>query len=336
MKRFLHRLAEEIWYGKHPARLILLPFSWVFLAVVRLRRMMFTTGLFGIFRAPVPVIVVGNLTVGGSGKTPLVIWLAQRLQAWGFKPAIVARGYGGRARSWPQQVRPDSDPVVVGDEAIVLARRTQAAVAVGPRRSDDIEQLLLHSDANIVICDDGLQHYGLGRDIEIALLDGVRRLGNGLCLPAGPLREPESRLEEVDLIVTQGLAGRQEFAMQYQIREARRVKRPEEVCSLTEFRAPRVHAVTAIGHAEKFFRMLRQAGLTLDEQAYPDHFFFSRQHFVFEDNYPILMTEKDAVKCEAFADDRFWFAPLEVELPEVFDRRLKILLKKVIHGQETA
>ena len=207
---------------------------------------------------------------------------------------------------------------------------------VGPRRSDDIEQLLRHSDANIIVCDDGLQHYALARDIEIAVIDGVRRLGNGYCLPAGPLREPRMRLLEADLVVTQGLAARGEFSMRYVIEQARRVTVPVQSIPLRDFAPQTVHAVAAIGHAENFFAMLRRCGLRVTAHAFPDHYFFRANDFAFADRMPIVMTEKDAVKCEHLADERFWYVPLEVELPEVFERRLKTLLKKVLHGQEAA
>jgi len=331
-----YEFLEELWYGKHPARAVLAPLGWLYRGIARLRRAIFATGLLGVYRAPVPVIVVGNVTVGGTGKTPLVIWLARRLRDYGFRPGIVARGYRGRARSWPQQVRVDSDPVAVGDEAVVIARRTQMPLAVGPNRGEDIRALLRHSDVNIILCDDGLQHYALARDIEIAVIDGVRRTGNGACLPAGPLREPPARLTEVDLVVTNGLAGRGEFAMRCIVEIARRVTAPRTSRALADFAAGPVHAVAGIGNPENFFSALKRQGVHLIPHAFPDHHDFSPADFAFGDGAPVLMTQKDAVKCEHFADDRFWYVPLEVELPEVFERRLKTLLKKVIDGQEAA
>ncbi|MEQ8231824.1 MAG: tetraacyldisaccharide 4'-kinase [Gammaproteobacteria bacterium] len=327
---------DDVWYGKHPARVLLAPLGWLFRSVARARRAIYATRLLAVYRAPVPVIVVGNISVGGTGKTPLVIWLARRLRSYGFRPGIVARGYRGRARHWPQQVRVDSDPLAVGDEAVVLARRTQMPLAVGPDRGEDIRALLRHSDVNIVVCDDGLQHYALARDIEIAVLDGVRRTGNGACLPAGPLREPPARLGEVDFVVTNGLAGRGEFAMRYVIEIARRVTDPRDSRELGDFAASHVHAVAAIGNPDSFFDALKRRGVRLIAHAFPDHHPFVPEDFAFGDDAPVLMTQKDAVKCEHFADGRFWYVPLEVELPEVFERRLKTLLKKVIDGQEAA
>jgi len=326
----------EIWYGKHPLRLALAPLAWLFRALVWLRRQAYRSGLFTVFRAPVPVIVVGNLTVGGSGKTPLVIWLARQLKDYGYKPGIVARGYRGRASRWPQQVRGDSDPVTVGDEAVVIARRTDVPLAVGPRRSADINALLRYADVDIIVCDDGLQHYALARDLEIAVLDGVRRFGNGLCLPAGPLREPVTRLAEVDLVVTNGLAARGEFAMRYHAARVCQVVQPARAVDVSEFSTTEVHAVAAIGNPANFFALLKRAGLRVTPHAYPDHHRFVRADIVFDDERPVIMTEKDAVKCEHIADRRHWYVVLEAELPEVFERRLRVLLRQLSNGQKTA
>ena len=332
-----HRFVAEVWYGRHPVRLVLAPIGWLFRAGVWLRRAAYTSGLLAPYRAPVPVIVVGNLTVGGTGKTPLVIWLALRLRDYGFRPGIISRGYRGEARKWPQQVRADSDAVTVGDEAVVLARRTGMPIAVGPERKQDIVQLLRHTDTNVIVSDDGLQHYALARDLEIVVLDGVRRLGNGQCLPAGPLREPPRRLAEADLVVTNGLAGRGEFAMRYRAERAHRVLDRARSLPLDAFAGgATVHAVAGIGNPEAFFALLRRSGLRVTEHAFPDHHRYAATDFTFDDRAPILMTEKDAVKCEHLADERFWYVPIDAELPEVFERRLKTLLKKVIDGQEAA
>jgi tetraacyldisaccharide 4'-kinase len=329
-------LGEQLWYGRHPLRLALTPLSWLYRGAMSARRMAYSSGLVAVYRAPVPVIVVGNIGVGGTGKTPLVIWLARRLGEFGFRPGIVARGYGGRATSWPQQVRADSDPVTVGDEAIVIARRTGLPIAVGPSRSDDIAALLRHAGVNIVVCDDGMQHYALARDIEIAVIDGVRRFGNGACLPAGPLREPLARLSEVDLVVTNGIAARGEFPMRYAGERLVRVGAPDEVELLSTFRPKTVHAVAGIGNPESFFGLLRRHGFRLITHPFPDHHRFREQDLAFDDDHPVLMTEKDAVKCEHLHDERLWYLPITAELPEVFERRLKTLLRRVYDGQEAA
>lgn len=336
MNDSLRNLVDDIWYGRHPARFALLPLSWLYRAVAALRRTVYASRLIHVYRAPVPVIVVGNLTVGGTGKTPLVIWVARKLEEYGFKPGIVARGYRGAARRWPQQVRSDSDPVTVGDEALVLARRTGLPVAVGPQRSADVAALLQHAGVDIIVCDDGLQHYALARDLEIAVLDGVRRYGNGACLPAGPLREPAARLATIDLLVTNGLAARGEFAMRYLAAEVRRVGRAEERVALDEFAEREVHAVAAIGNPDNFFALLKRNGFRVTQHVFPDHHLFTRDDLAFGDGRAVIMTEKDAVKCEHFDDPRLWYVPIDVELPDVFERRFRTLLQEVFDGQEAA
>ena len=336
LRRAARDLLDEIWYGRHPARLVLAPCGWLYRGLCWARRAAYRSSLFNVYRAPVPVIVVGNLTVGGTGKTPVVIWLARKLTEYGFKPGIIARGYRGRAASWPQQVRPDSDPIAVGDEAVLIARRAGVPVAVGPKRAADIAALLKHADVNIIVCDDGLQHYALARDIEIAVLDGVRRFGNGACLPAGPLREPSTRLQQVDLVVTNGLAARGEFPMRYLAERVHRVGQPGASVALNAFPEKTVHAVAAVGNPSEFFAMLKRNGLRVTPHVFPDHHWFTRDDLAFADRQPVIMTEKDAVKCEHFDDPRLWYVPIEAELPDVFERRLRTLLKRVLHGQKAA
>lgn len=297
-----------------------------------MRRKSYELRLLDSYRPPVPVIVVGNITVGGAGKTPLVIWLANFLQALGFKPGIVARGYQGKARLWPQQVRRDSDPIVVGDEAIVLARRTDLPIAVGPSRSEAVQALLAHSDTNIIVSDDGLQHYAIARDIEIAVLDGKQRLGNGLFLPAGPLREPNSRLKEVDFVVAKGAAARGEFEMKYRPDMLHNVSGIKKSVLANEFKQKKIHAVAAIGQPESFFELLRRLDFDCVTHVFPDHYYYNPSDFDFSDSNPIILSEKDAVKCESFADERFWFVSISVEMQEVFERRFRILLNKVLNG----
>ena len=203
------------WYGEHRGLkfYFLVPVSWFFCLLVWLRRSLYRLGLFRRYKAPIPVIIVGNITAGGSGKTPMVIWLARFLKGKGYKPGIVSRGYGGKAKVWPQQVRADSDYVAVGDEAVMLAARTECPMAVGADRPQVIQSLLEHHDIDVILLDDGLQHYALDRDIEIAVVNGERRFGNGYCLPAGPLRERPARLDEVDIIVVNGEGERREHPM---------------------------------------------------------------------------------------------------------------------------
>jgi tetraacyldisaccharide 4'-kinase len=318
------------WYGdKRGLRFyLLIPVSWAVCLLVWLRRSLYRAGIPGCYRAPVPVIVVGNITAGGSGKTPLVIWLARFLKERGFHPGIVSRGYGGQAKVWPQQVRADSDYVAVGDEAVMIAARTECPMAVGPDRSQVVRTLLQHYEIDVVLSDDGLQHYALGRDIEIAVVNGERRFGNGYCLPAGPLREKPSRLDEVDIIVVNGEGERREHPMSVNNQFAINMQ-TSETKSLQEFTDGRVHAVAGVGHPQRFFDGLRASGLQIETHEYPDHYQYKESDIDYGDHLPVLMTEKDAVKCMRFNNSRLWCVPASVEMGNAFGQRVLMLLGKV-------
>lgn len=282
-------------------------------------------------RAGVPVLVVGNLTVGGSGKTPLVMWTAEHLHAMGFSPAIVSRGYGGSAEA-PREATIASDPLEVGDEPMLLARRSGCPVWVGPDRVAVITALRLqHPDCNVVILDDGLQHYRLARDIEIAVVD-ARGFGNGLLLPAGPLREPPSRLRSVHAVIAhdidkaelQRYAGTTPlFAMTLQGDEAHRATDARERRSLRKFAGQRVHAVAGIGDPARFFRYLERFGVQPVAHPFPDHHPFAAEDLEFGDEDPVLMTEKDAVKCKRFAKPHHWVLPVSAAPEPAFGDWLK-------------
>jgi tetraacyldisaccharide 4'-kinase len=315
------------WYRSSytPLTFLLLPFSFVFRAMVSLRRAFYRFGFKKIQYFPVPIIVVGNITVGGTGKTPFVIWLVNFLRAEGYRPGIVSRGYGGNLTG-TCGVRPDSDAVSVGDEAVLLARRAGCPMVVGADRVAAVKTLLATSNCNVVISDDGLQHYRLGRKIEIAIVDGNRRFGNQAMLPAGPLREPVSRLEQVDFVIAQQQARQGEYKMQLVGKLAQRVTAADIAKPLASFSQTDVHAVAAIGNPEQFFSALRAEGLRLVPHAFQDHYLYRQGDFDFGDSLPIMMTEKDAVKCTVFADERFWCLPVVAEVDENFSNEL---LKKL-------
>ncbi len=331
-------MLARLWYGNSRLSLPLLPLSLLYGLVVALRRLGYRSGLRRAHRFRAPVVVVGNLTVGGTGKTPLVIWLAGHLKELGFRPGIVSRGYGGRASHWPQQVRPDSDPVVVGDEAVLLARRTGCPMCVAPDRVAAVEALLTHTDCDIVISDDGLQHLAMGRDLEILVVDGDRGLGNGRLLPAGPLREPASRLEQVDLVISNG-RWRDEVPVMQVVRP-RLVplsqEDPEEVHALEEAAGHRVHAVAGIGNPQRFFDLLTGHGLEVVPHPFPDHHDYRPGDLDFEPDLPVVMTEKDAVKCRRFARPDHWVVEIDVQPDDVFVHNLDLKLRKLKDGQETA
>jgi len=322
------RYLEHCWYTRCPWLLLLTPISLLYCLLVRLRRLAYRSGLLPQARLPVPVVVVGNLAVGGTGKTPLVGWLAVQLRQAGMRPGIIARGYRGRARHWPQQVRADSDPVAVGDEAVLLAGISGCPMAVGPRRVRAARALLDNNACDVILSDDGLQHYALQRDIEIAVIDGVRRMGNGFCLPAGPLREPPGRLDQVDLRVVNGLGERGEYPMRMRATRAYRLGAATEGRELTGFRGQRVHAVAGIGNPERFFELLRQAGLRVVRHAFPDHHGYTVSDLDFGDDLPVLMTAKDAVKCRDFGLRNAWQVPVTITLDEEFLQRVLGLLAR--------
>ena len=315
------------WYRRSPWLLLLTPLSLLFRIASGIRRFAYRSGMLRSYRPDVPVIVVGNISVGGTGKTPLVVWLVDYLRNKGYRPGIVARGYGGKASHWPQQVRADSNPATVGDEAVMLAGRTHCPMAVGPNRVAAASALLQHSDCDIILSDDGLQHYALQRDIEIVVIDGVRRFGTGFLLPAGPLREPVKRLDEVDLIVVNGLGAGREHSMQVRTGDVFRLIDGTQR-SLSDFKSESVHAVAGIGNPQRFFRSLEQVVRSVEQHEFPDHHQFHSSDIEFDDGRPVLMTGKEAVKCRYFAGDNVWYVSAEVEMKDDFRRLLDELLEQ--------
>ncbi|MGD8913691.1 MAG: tetraacyldisaccharide 4'-kinase [Candidatus Thiodiazotropha sp.] len=327
---------QASWRGWSGLTLLLLPLSGIFCLVSAIRRQLFRFGLLNAVSLDVPVIVVGNITVGGTGKTPLVIWLADKLQQWGFNPGIVTRGYGGGSEQWPSEVRQDTPASLVGDEAVLLRRRTGCPVYAGPDRPAAAQQLLSNHRCDLIISDDGLQHYALSRDLEIAVVDGERRFGNGLCLPAGPLRERPGRLNETDLVIVNGTAKTDEYGMRLKASQAVALDGRGESKALSGFSADRVHALAGIGHPERFFNMLEGLGLRLERHPFPDHHAFTADDLQPFSNQTVLMTEKDAVKCELIAQPSHWYVPAMAEVDKLFEEALMTLIKRLNDGQKTA
>lgn len=330
---------EHIWYRERPPPLALRVLARGFGLVVQLRRTGYRRGLFKSHRLARPVIVVGNLTVGGTGKTPLVIWLCTRLRGLGLRPAVVLRGYGGQAirRARPRQVRADDDPVAVGDEAVLLAARSGSAVVVCPDRVR-AAQLAIAQGAQIIVADDGLQHLALARDVEIAVIDAGRSLGNGYLLPAGPLREPAARLTRLDALVlnVDGLPPERtsshalaptSFTMRLAGDHLWPLNGAGAGLALASWRGRRVHAIAAIGHPERFFAHLRAAGLEVIAHPFPDHHRYRAQDLEFREPLPLLMTEKDAVKCRRFDGADRWFLPVEAQFADADAEALMALIR---------
>ena len=282
---------------------LLLPLSFIYRSIIFIRRKLYRLSIFKSHRLPVPVIIVGNITVGGTGKTPLVIALTEALKKHGFHPGIISRGYRGKSQSWPQSVTPNSDPYLVGDEAVLMAKKTGVPVVVGPKRVVAAQKLLAEYQCDIIISDDGLQHYALERDIEIAVIDGERQLGNTFCLPAGPLREPPSRLKTVDFVVFNSPVSPAQYAMHFVIDDIVNMKNGIPFSS----HSTDIIAIAGIGNPDRFFNTLRDQKIQFQSKIFPDHHHFQLADFNFlKKNHVVLMTEKDAVKCTAFADDRFY------------------------------
>lgn len=307
---------QAVWYAGRPPSLAQRALAAIYSCVVALRRTLYLCGVLRTERLPAPVVVVGNITVGGTGKTPLVIALVDALRARGRKPGVVSRGYGG-ALGHPRLLDGASTAADCGDEPLLIHRMTHAPVAVGRDRVA-AARLLLAQGCDVVIADDGLQHYALARDIEICVLDGARRFGNGRLLPAGPLREPVSRLSSVAFRVCNGGAQPGEVQMSLHGEVALPVAGGGSTIPLAQFAGQRVHAVAGIGNPARFFTMLRDAGLVVDEHPFADHYAFAATDLDFGDGAPVFMTQKDAVKCEAFASANFWQVPVRAELPEAF------------------
>lgn len=315
MPRLLPR-PEQLWYQGHWLGGVLAPLGWLYCAAALLRRRAYTAGWQRSSAAGAPVIVVGNLSVGGTGKTPLVLWLAGRLRARGRRPGIVLRGYGAEAGRAPRRVAgAPPDPALFGDEAVLLAERSGCPVTVGHDRVAAARLLHERCGCELIISDDGLQHYRLRRDLEILVIDGVRGLGNGRCLPAGPLREPPARARSVDLVVRNGGRGAAGERMRLEPGAAVNLAAPGRRQALHAFAGQRVLAVAGIGHPERFFALLRAHGLDIDTRAYPDHHRFSAAEVGGWRAQAVLMTEKDMVKCRTFARPELWYVPVDA-VPE--------------------
>lgn len=304
------------WYGRGLVAWLLWPASLMFRMAVAARRALYRLRVLKSEHPGVPVIVVGNLTAGGSGKTPLVIWIAEFLKTKGWTPAIVSRGYGARIQQ-PRAATIADDAAEVGDEPILLSRRSGCPVWVGADRAAVARALReAHPDVDVLILDDGLQHYGLRRDLEIAVVDG-RGFGNGLLLPAGPLREPAGRLRSVDAVVSHG-ATVHGYAMKLSGDTLHRMCDAAERRAVASFGADKVHAVAGIGDPNRFFLHLARLGMKVLPHPFPDHHPFSAQDLEFAGEAPVVMTEKDAVKLRRVARANWWVLPVSAQLDPAF------------------
>jgi tetraacyldisaccharide 4'-kinase len=330
------------WYSPRPSALAvaLRPFSLAFGTLVAVRRALYRSGLRRSVALPVPVVIVGNITVGGSGKTPLVAALVRALAQRGFHPGVVSRGYGrDRGDDAPILVGAHEDPRRVGDEPLLLARAGCVVAVARDRVAAGRALLARNPECDVIIADDGLQHYRLKRTFEIAVVDAARALGNGWLLPAGPLREPASRLDEVDAVVTLVTDGTRAaplhpraFAMTLTAGDFVRVGSPEVTAPASSFFEEGVHAVAGIGDPARFFAQLNALGIRAVAHPFPDHHRFTAADLAFAGARAVLMTEKDAVKCELFAGERCWYLPVRAQV----DDALVVLIEKRIRGPQAA
>jgi len=327
-------MIEKIWFQQHPMRFLLWPLLWplslLFKAISTSRRDAYQYGKKKGYKAPVPVIIVGNITAGGNGKTPVVIWLVETLQRLGYKPGVVSRGYGAKAPAYPLLVNKETSTSHCGDEPKLIFQRTKAPVAVDPVRTNAVKELL-KQDVDIVVTDDGLQHYALDRDIEFVVVDGIRRFGNEQLLPLGPLREPVSRLKEVDYTITNGgtaLAGEIPMVLVPDLAVNMVTGERADVSSLTN-----LVAWAGIGHPPRFFNTLSELGAkTVITQGFADHQDFepSQLYALAERGDNVIMTEKDAVKCAAFAKDNWWYLPVSARISDEDEQHIVETIKEVM------
>jgi tetraacyldisaccharide 4'-kinase len=318
--RWLHR----VWYEDGRFGWLLLPLSGLYWLVIVIRKYLYDRGILASNRAAAPVVVVGNITAGGTGKTPTVIWLVDELQKRGFTPGIVSRGYGGSHSGSSMRVEADSKAAIVGDEPVLLARRSRCPVVIDPERAR-AAAMLVADGVDVVISDDGLQHYRLQRDYEICVVDGARGLGNRRLLPAGPLRERAARLDDVEQVLVNGrlegseyvLTAAEQNAVSFELvaTEARRLNASLSR-RLDAFAGSTVHAVAAIGNPQRFFDLLRGHGIQVIEHRFADHASLHASDLEFGDSFDVFMTEKDAVKLGTAMHDRFWYVPVDLSIDE--------------------
>lgn len=333
------------WEKRSFLHILLLPISFIFFLLSKIRFLLYRHRFLVTSPLPVPVIVVGNISVGGTGKTPVVIALCEYLKNLGFRPGVISRGYGGTQKQ-PRLVTSKSDPRQVGDEPVLIAQQTHCPVWVGRDRVRTAQTLLKqHLDCDILISDDGLQHYALQREIEIVLIDGDRLFGNSYLLPAGPLREPITRLETVNSIIInqfretphiQALLASlrtPHFKMSLQFVKCYNLQNPSQVMRLEELASYTIRAIAGIGHPERFFNQLKNYGLQLETYAFPDHHSYTRSELdaicAALPQHILLMTEKDAVKCQAFAQPHYWVIQVTPEIEESFYTHFDTQIEKL-------
>lgn len=312
---------QASWYGDRKPFSWLAPFTKYYVHRVQQKRAAYLSGKKISYKAPVPVIVVGNITVGGTGKTPMILWMINFLQAKGIKVAVVSRGYGAKPPYFPWRVLPEQTAKVAGDEPLLIVKRSGVPLVIDPNRSQAIQKLCCEDKPDIILSDDGLQHYAMARDLELVMIDNKRQIGNGYCLPMGPLREPIERLKTVDAVIYNGaeqdpIAG---FAMQLKPLELVNLVTGEKQPLTYFIGGQTINAVAGIGNPQRFFNTLQQElGWQVLPHPFADHAIYSKATLTFANTYPVVMTEKDAVKCQAFAEPTWWYLKVETSPSSAF------------------
>jgi tetraacyldisaccharide 4'-kinase len=322
----------DAWYTGHPALALLRPLECLYRRVVDKKRARFVAGEGDIYKAPVPVIVVGNITVGGTGKTPLILWLIEHCRSRGLKVGVVSRGYGAKPPSLPWRVRPEQTADEAGDEPLLIVQRNGVPLMIDPDRTQAVRALLADEKLDLILSDDGLQHYRLARDLELVLIDAARGLGNRRCLPAGPLREPVERLQSVDALLYNGAIADREDGYGFQLQPSALVN------LLTGERRPvdhfppgqSLHAVAGIGNPQRFFNTLEGLHWRPVPHPFADHAVYNAEALTFEPSLPLVMTEKDAVKCRAFAGADWWYLAVEAEPSAAFIQWFDLQLHRLL------
>lgn len=320
------------WYQGHPALIILRPLEWLYRWLTGRRRAAFVAGRREIYRAPVPVVVVGNITVGGTGKTPMILYLIEHCRARGIRVGVVSRGYGAQPPSFPWRVRAEHSAEQAGDEPLLIVQRSSVPLMIDPDRSRAVRALLAQEPLDLILSDDGLQHYCLARDLELVLIDAARGLGNKRCLPAGPLREPPERLSSVDAVLYNGSANDPAGGYGFVLHPSALVN----LCSAARVStqhfpaAQQLHALAGIGNPQRFFTTLEQLNWRPITHAFADHANYSAAALQFAPPLPLVMTEKDAVKCRSFAQPDWWYLAVDARPSAAFigwfDQQLDRLL----------
>jgi len=320
---------DHYWNGVNFVSILLLPLSIVFFCLSQIRKQLYKLKLLSSYKAPLPVIVVGNITVGGTGKTPFIIELIKQLQLQGKKPGVISRGYGGQSQYWPLVVNDQTDAVMVGDEPQLIFQHTKCPIVVGPNRKNDIELLLEKFKCDVILSDDGLQHYALQRDIEICIVDAIKLYGNGWFLPAGPMRESLARLKQVDMVL---FNGGDDTVLSFKMTPTMCVPVAQNELrsiELKKFSGKTVHAVAGIGHPQRFFSMLEQYNIKVIPHAYTDHHHYRLSDLIFDDDFSVLMTEKDAVKCGALTLNNHWSVPVAIALSESAQHKVNQIIDSI-------